>query len=156
MNSNRELDQEQVDLLYDHRRMKDRGEDPVLVSEQSVDAIREVLGTSLGQRGVADPDSLDLDALAGQFIAMDRDEANETVTALSQQPETGGASPELLEDNDEGSVEDLTAEERNTAREKLESAQRMETRAPQYAEAQRQEAADILNTSHEDIDLEAL
>lgn len=153
MTERENLSSEQLELLLDHRRMKREDKSPVLVSGQAVNAVREVLGASLRERGVSDPDSLTLEALAGQFTTLEQEELEETVTALGKQmPATGGQPAEESEP-----AEEVGAAERNEAREKLEKASKVESRLPRRCEALRNEAAELLGVeSHEEIDLETL
>lgn len=99
------------------------------------------------------------------MVSQFEDEEDDTIDleALAQHPETGGGGedPEEPEgddpEGDDEGLEDLDAETRSEIKEKLESADRMENRTPEFAEEQRAEAASMAGVeSYEDIELEVL
>lgn len=126
----RQLSSDEVDALYQKKQIEDDGGEAVVVEQRAVDAVREILGEALRERGVSNPDSLSLEALAGQFTDLEREQLEDTVTALSRQhPETGGARPEeLSESPGELRVESLSAPSARDAYEKCKLIDTLESR----------------------------
>jgi hypothetical protein len=75
--------------LVDAERLRKEDKEPMVISRSTAESLKSVLGGALRRRGVSDPDSMTLDALAAQFQGPeDRDKAADT---LAQMPETGSA-----------------------------------------------------------------
>lgn len=137
-----ELSEDQVELLYEAQRM----DSPTLVEEDAVDAVRDVLGEALKQRGLTDPSSLSLEALAAN-CAGDADADGETVdlAQLAQTPETG-SSHDALEDaepEEPTSIAALEAGDRRELKTLVEKHSVMASRTPDYAEELEAEALEI-------------
>ena len=83
------LTDDQLELLWRADRDYD---DPVLVEKQTIDAVGELFGKALKERGISDPSALDADALVAQFASTvaDDDEGSAIEALANQHPETGG------------------------------------------------------------------
>lgn len=103
-------------------------------------------------------EAMSVPAMVSQF--RDEEDGEFSLESLSQHPETGGADADDVDDDDTddgGDVDSLSASERRTVEEKLSKAEKMESRTPDYADALRGEAAEIVGVeSADDIDMEAL
>lgn len=143
------LRRDQVELLWSAESIRDDGDEPVVVPESSIDTVRDALGEPLRELGMPDEaiDAMSMEALAAAVTPDDDDETSPLLESLRQQPETGGESGEDLAEeieNDPEGIEALNAAEVDEVREKLETAARMESRTPRYAENLRQEAVDLV------------
>ena len=103
--SNQQLTSDQIDALYTHKLLTDDGKTPVVVAKEDVDALRETVAPALRQRGVSDPESLSITALAAQFRSSE--EKEDAAESLSRQmPQTGGVdSADLAAGPRTGSIE---------------------------------------------------
>jgi hypothetical protein len=133
--------------------------------EQEIEAcesVRDALSPLLKeQNGLREPvvEAMGVEDMVEQF----RDEGDDgeiKLESLSQQPETGGEPDDPTDDTDDDGSADtdsLSASDRNEVREKLEKANRMEQRTPEFSETLRQEAAEIAGVDDADeIDFEVL
>lgn len=161
MQDNGTLHSEQIELLYDTKRIENDGDEPVVVSESAVSAVRDVLGEALESQGLRDPSTLSLESLARQFTDEDGEVDANALLDLSQHPETGGEDSETLaeeqdtDDEPEG-IEALSSEQVEDVRDKLQHASMMEDRTPRYSEELRQQAVDMVPgvSDHGDIELD--
>lgn len=128
---------------------------------EACEAVRDLLTDPLKeQNGLRDTvvDSMGVSDMVEQF----REEGEDgeiKLESLSQQPETGGAGEDEIDDSDdpEEQVDSLSADERREVETKLDRASKMENRTPEYAESLRQQAADIVGVDDaDDINVEAL
>lgn len=122
--------------------------------ENTVDELAEVFRNALAEQTALSNDTIDampVDALCNEF----RDEEGDlSPDVLNQTPETttGGSEVDEPEETDT-----LSAEEKREVRDKLEKADMMEDRTPEYADTLRSDAASIAGEdSHEDIEVDAL
>ena len=128
--------------------------------QESCNAASDVFSEALKERhGLRDNvvESMELPAMVEQFS--DEEDGKIKIESLNQHPETGGAGSDEGGDGSSGSEpnDDLSASDRNDAREKLERAAKMEDRTPEYADTLRQEAANIVGVDDaDDIDMETL
>lgn len=144
--------------------------------QEALEAVEELLSDALKEHH--DLRDAVVDAMsAPQMVAQFRDEDDGEIEleALAQQPETGGADTPADDggSGDGGSagaggsgdggdggadpLEDLSLDERRTVADKLDRAEMMDDRTPEYADTLRQEAADIVGVeSADDINTEAL
>ena len=164
------LDSDQIELLYDHKRLTERGDDPVLVSADDAatlesiesiddpvvvsreradrladaeDALRKIVGSA---RGLSEEttERMDATALLSEVNALGHDAAVESLTGRRQFPETSRPRAE-----DDESI-DLESDEINEIRDRLDRADRFESRLPEHAENLRSEALEIAGT--DDLD----
>lgn len=148
-----ELEQSQIDLLYQHRNM----EDGVLIESADLESARDLLGAVLEHEfGLQNGRELQLSAQVEQL--RDSLEAGETepeaLNLSRQHPETGGATEAEREAasnpfaTDEPGLDDaLKAADGSTKRdavEKLARASAIDSRLPKRATELRTEAADAL------------
>lgn len=148
-------------------------DNPVIVEEdehdalsqqaENVEALRGFLAGQLAEQTGLSEDTasaLSLEALMGEFSTDDGDIDGEALLQ-TQTPEAGTAGEEgteaLANNGGGGDIEALSASERKEAKQKLDKADLMESRTPDYAESLRAEVADMVGAeSAEDIDMEAL
>lgn len=113
------LREDQIEILADAKSIWRRDEEPTVVAQSAVDAVRDALSTSLiEQNGLREEtvDRMDLEALGAQFApGDDGDEVAPVVSPLDMNPETGGAETETEaaaddqeEDDDEFEYESLS------------------------------------------------
>lgn len=135
--------------------------------QEACEAVKDVLSDALKENhGLREGVVSDMSALSMVNQFRDDDEGSISLEALTQTPETGG-SPDDSEDveaNEDGSngdgenpLESLSAAEREDVKNKLEKADMMESRTPDYADSLRAEAAEIAGLEDaDDIQMEAL
>lgn len=131
------LTEEQLNLLVS---AKDK-DNPVVVDGDALETAKSILGERLD---ITDPGSLPLAALAAQYDADDtEDVSSKAMAALSQQPETGGATaPDL---GGVSGVDALAAAPGDAQRfcHLLDKSRKLETRIPKRAREMREEAATL-------------
>lgn len=148
-----ELEQKQIDLLYQHRNM----DDGVLIESEDLESARDLLGAVLEHEfGLQDGRSLPLSSQVSQLRnSLEAGETGPEALNLSRQhPETGGATEAERETasnpfaTDNPGLDDaLEAADGSTKRaaiEKLAKARSIESRLPKRAETLRKEVADAL------------
>lgn len=121
---------------------------------EAVDAVEEALAEALTEHhdlkeGVVEAMS------APQMVDQFRDDDSDSLSleALAQHPETGGeAGGGDGGDPGERTFDDVDAGDREAAREKLQKADRMEGRTPEFAAELRHEAASLLDIEPDDVD----
>lgn len=136
--------------------------------QEALEAIEDLLSDALKEHhGLRDPvvDAMSAPAMVNQFRDDETDEVE--LESLAQQPETGGANAEEVEestdpgdggdDPDDDPIDALSASERTDARDKLDRAEMMADRTPNYAETLRGEVKEIIGVDDlDEIDTEAL
>lgn len=128
---------------------------------EAVDAVEDVLADAIvEQNGLRDEvvEAMSAPQMVDQF--RDEDDGGLSLEAMSQTPETDGAGDGGGNGNGGGSdpsLEDIDAETREAAREKLDKADRLEKRTPEFASELEAEACDLLEVDDLDaVDLEVL
>lgn len=120
--------------------------------EETVDELAEVFRAALEERTALSSDTISampVDALANEFR---NDEGEIEPEVLAQNPESGS-----VETPDDPDSDTLSASEKEEIEQKLEKAEKMDDRTPEYADTLRSEAAEIAGVdSAEDIELEVL
>lgn len=109
-------------------------------------------------------DTMSAPQMVNQF--RDEDDGDIELESLAQHPETGGADEDEVDDadadadggdDDDDPLDSLSADDRRNVKDKLETADMMESRTPDYADSLRSEAADIVGVDDADeIDMEVL
>lgn len=150
MRNSEQLRSDQVEILYQSERLKESDEEPVVVSQSAVEAVREVMGEALREQGLRDPSTLSLESLARQFQD-DEGEVDANLLALDQTPETGGTDGEALAaeqgvadaDDDEPDVAALVEDNRDRVEELVDLCDRHSNRLPHHVSEWEQEALSL-------------
>lgn len=151
MQNHETLHSDQIELLYDAKRIEDNGDEPVVVSQEAVDRCREALGQPLAALGVREEaiESMSLETLASAAAPTDGDSDDPLdLESLDQTPETGGEDADALaehdaeDESDENPVAALDAEDRDRAEElcRLVGRHRKIGRLPEHTEEWEKEA----------------
>lgn len=142
---NTNLQESQVELLYEAQKISRAGGEPRVVDEASIDAVREALSAPLSE--IMSPEALEkmpISALAAAVTPADEDEGSPLLDSLSQQPLTGGEGDDVDEEPEPEGVEALSHDERSELETLVESHDRMSSRTPKYASEVRQEALEMV------------
>lgn len=158
MRNSFDITNDEAKLLHEYRRHDRRA---VLVSDDTVDTLREVLAAPLADHGIRDPDNMPLDALAAQYEA----EGPADADALVQAPETGTGDGEAVPldadadgDTDPDLLDALSARDAATLRSKLKKVEMFrERRMSDRADEIEAEACEIAGVDDiEEIDRDEL
>lgn len=167
------VDYEEAQMIDQTEALREKAEgidDPVVVEEdqrtdelEALAAVEELLSDALQEKhglreGVVE--AMEAPQMVDQF--RDEEEGDLDFEALAQTPQTGG-DPDGGDDGDggsggaDGAIEALSAEEREEVADKLDTAERMDGRTPEFAESLREEAAEIVGVEDAaEIDTEVL
>jgi len=123
--------------------------------ENRVDELAEVFRAALENKTTLSKETIEampVDALCNEFRDEDGDISPDT---LNQSPET--TTGDGGDGGDNGGTDTLSAEEKQTVRDKLDKADMMADRTPEYADTLRSEAADLAGVEDADeIEVDAL
>lgn len=129
--------------------------DTLADKNNTIEELAAVFREALGEQTTLSEDTISampVDALCNEFRGEDGEIEPEV---LAQTPETG--TVETPDENDDPEADTLSADEKAEVREKLDKAEMMGDRTPEYADTLRAEAAEIAGVDDADeIEVDAL